>query len=138
MWMHLVRARAWALLLCCTQLQLCYSLGSSVVGLVESFTHWDTSATVSALTAAHFSPGSSLLAGAAAGLTRSVSRLITYPLDTVKTRRQISKLSEDRLDRMPPRLKALALKPEDREGLFSGIVPFLLQAAPSNALFFLT
>jgi Mitochondrial carrier protein len=97
-----------------------------------------STALASAAAAAHFSPSESMLAGAGAGLTRGLSRLVTFPLDTIKTRRQISRLSEERFARLPPETKALAQNPESKTGLFSGLGPFILQAGPSNAAFFLT
>ncbi|KAG5180367.1 mitochondrial carrier domain-containing protein [Tribonema minus] len=91
-----------------------------------------------AAASSHFSVKESLLAGAGAGLTRAVSRLVTFPLDTVKTRLQVSRLSEEQLARLPPGVQENVLNPSSSKGLFSGFGPFLLQAGPSNAAFFLT
>lgn len=86
----------------------------------------------------HFHPLKSALAGTGAGLTRAISRLMTFPLDTVKSREQLSRMSPEQMAKMSPEVRALAEKPSSKSGLFNGLGPFLLQAGPSNAAFFVT
>jgi Mitochondrial carrier protein len=121
-----------------TSIHAVHSSSSLIATQLSSALDATSTALASAAAAAHFSPSESMLAGAGAGLTRGVSRLVTFPLDTIKTRRQISRLSEERFARLPPETKALAQNPESKTGLFSGLGPFILQAGPSNAAFFLT
>lgn len=49
----------------------------------------------------HFTPFRSLATGAGAGLTRAVSRTFTFPLDTLKTRGQVSRMREEDRAAMP-------------------------------------
>eukprot|EP00611_Tribonema_gayanum_P030669 TRINITY_DN85_c6_g1_i2.p1 TRINITY_DN85_c6_g1~~TRINITY_DN85_c6_g1_i2.p1 ORF type:complete len:445 (-),score=144.41 TRINITY_DN85_c6_g1_i2:803-2137(-) len=112
----------------------CAQLAHSQAPLVQAVGDKLAAAAVSS----HFSVKESLLAGAGAGLTRAVSRLVTFPLDTVKTRLQVSRLSEEQLAKLPPGVQENVLNPSSSKGLFSGFGPFLLQAGPSNAAFFLT
>lgn len=59
--------------------------------------HTPTHVTGDGARGVHFTPLRSLATGAGAGLTRAVSRTLTFPLDTLKTRSQLSKLgAQDR------------------------------------------
>jgi solute carrier family 25 S-adenosylmethionine transporter 26 len=89
-----------------------------------------------------FRPWTSMEAGAAAGVVRAMSRSLTFGLDTIKTRQQLSRLPESVLLELPPEQRAVVEKKKAQSSpplkdLYAGYVPFVLQAGPSNAIFFL-
>lgn len=49
----------------------------------------------------HFTPLKSAATGLGAGFTRAASRTLTFPLDTVKTRSQLSRLGAEDRARLP-------------------------------------
>lgn len=76
----------------------------------------------------------SLVGGFSAGMSRALSRIITFPLDTIKTRQQ-AVLNERGVT------AGVALehaKHVRMNHLWDGVVPMLLIAGPANAAFFAT
>lgn len=113
-----------------------------------------------ALAPAGYSFKKSLLAGAGAGMSRGLSRILTFPLDTIKTRQQAvltlagheaedekgtgtgTGKDADAKDEDDSSVNAEALaekaKAVHKGRLFDGLLPMLLVAGPANAAFFVT
>ncbi|CAB1098070.1 unnamed protein product [Ectocarpus sp. CCAP 1310/34] len=85
----------------------------------------------------HLTPLKSVATGLGAGFTRAVSRTLTFPLDTIKTRSQLSRLGADDRALLPEEMLRLIDGPATFKGVFKGFSAFLAQAGPSNAAFFL-
>ncbi|CAN0454501.1 unnamed protein product, partial [Ectocarpus sp. 8 AP-2014] len=85
----------------------------------------------------HLTPLRSVATGLGAGFTRAASRTLTFPLDTIKTRSQLSRLGADDRALLPPEMRRLIDGPATFKGVFKGFSAFLAQAGPSNAAFFL-
>lgn len=111
-----------------------------------------------ALAPAGYNFKKSLLAGAGAGISRGLSRILTFPLDTIKTRQQAvltlagheaedgkgkgkgkDANAKDEAD-SSANAEALAEKAKavHKGRLFDGLLPMLLVAGPANAAFFVT
>lgn len=114
-----------------------------LVGATENFHHGPN---LAALVPPTYSFEKSLLSGAAAGISRGLSRIVTFPLDTIKTRQQAVLILNDDEDEAGRggRGKNVAEKLNSRASkvkkgrLFDGILPMLLIAGPANAAFFVT
>ncbi|CAN0260271.1 unnamed protein product, partial [Scytosiphon promiscuus] len=87
--------------------------------------------------AVHLTPLKSITTGLGAGFTRAASRTMTFPLDTIKTRRQLSRLGTEDRAQLPEEMRRLIDGPASFKGVFKGFSAFLAQAGPSNAAFFL-
>ncbi|CAN0215331.1 unnamed protein product [Ectocarpus sp. 6 AP-2014] len=85
----------------------------------------------------HLTPLRSVATGLGAGFTRAASRTLTFPLDTIKTRSQLSRLGADDRALLPTEMRRLVDGPASFKGVFKGFSAFLAQAGPSNAAFFL-
>ncbi|CAM9702256.1 unnamed protein product [Ectocarpus sp. 12 AP-2014] len=85
----------------------------------------------------HLTPLKSVATGLGAGFTRAASRTLTFPLDTIKTRSQLSRLGADDRALLPVEMLRLIDGPATFKGVFKGFSAFLAQAGPSNAAFFL-
>ncbi|GAB5031376.1 s-adenosylmethionine mitochondrial carrier protein [Nannochloropsis oceanica] len=117
--------------------------GIVLVGATENFHHGPN---LAALVPPTYSFEKSLLSGAAAGISRGLSRIVTFPLDTIKTRQQAVLILNDDEDEAGRggRGKNVAEKLNSRASkvkkgrLFDGILPMLLIAGPANAAFFVT
>jgi solute carrier family 25 S-adenosylmethionine transporter 26 len=118
--------------------------GIVLVGATENFHH---APNLAALVPPTYSFQKSLLSGAAAGISRGLSRIVTFPLDTIKTRQQAVLILSDDEDEAGKEggedenvaeiLNAKASKVK-KGRLFDGILPMLLIAGPANAAFFVT
>ncbi len=113
-----------------------------LVGATENFQHVPD---VASLVPPTYSFEKSLLSGAAAGISRGLSRILTFPLDTIKTRQQAVLNDDDeegdgedeKSGDAGEQLAAKASKVE-KGRLFDGLLPMLLIAGPANAAFFVT
>jgi len=93
-----------------------------------------------------FNAVSSILGGAAAGITRGCSRIFTYPLDTIKARQQVEGFSKRQqadtfTDAPSLATNQTAINSKKNSGiasLFSGSLLVILVVAPTNAAFFFT
>lgn len=118
--------------------------GIVLVGATENFHH---APDLAVLVPPTYSFQKSLLSGAAAGISRGLSRIVTFPLDTIKTRQQAVLILSDDEDEegkeggkekdVAEQLTAKASKVE-KGRLFNGLLPMLLIAGPANAAFFVT
>lgn len=125
--------------------------GIVLVGATENFQHAPETAL---LLPPSYSFQKSLLAGAAAGVSRGLSRIVTFPLDTIKTRQQAVLLRQhsegegsrgegqgaEAASREGDRFEAVAKRASNvkKGNLFDGLLPMLLIAGPANAAFFVT
>jgi hypothetical protein len=78
---------------------------------------------------------SSAVSGAAAGAARAVSIVLTFPLDTIKTRNQLRRIGAP-VDPNNEFEKVIAAS--GTKGLFKGWLPRILVAVPAQACFFVT
>eukprot|EP00904_Undaria_pinnatifida_P008298 jgi/Undpi1/4599/HiC_scaffold_18.g07953.m1 len=99
--------------------------------------HFPVRGTGGALAAVHFTPLKSFATGLGAGFTRAVSRTFTFPLDTLKTRSQVSRLGAEDRAALPLEMRTLLDRPATKSGVFRGFSAFLAQAGPANAVFFM-
>eukprot|EP00752_Nemacystus_decipiens_P003654 g3368.t1 len=85
----------------------------------------------------HLTPLKSIATGLGAGFTRALSRTLTFPLDTIKTRSQLSRLGAEDRSLLSAGMRRSIDGPASFDGVFKGFSAFLAQAGPSNAVFFL-